>query len=320
MMKSAALLALASVGASAKELDLSAPVNDHELINTINADPSKTWKAAPSKRFEGMTLEQAKRLMGAKKGSAQAKAKHSQWDLVESTALPSEFDTRTAFPWATNVTSVIRDQSSCGSCWAVSSTDSITDRMAIAKNSTVILSAGDTLACCTGFACFGSSGCDGGQPDEAWAWFASTGVVTGGSYEAQTGCEPYPFPMCAHHVTEPNVPPCPTNEYPTPSCSSSCTNNNYAVPYAQDKKLATSSYNLNSVQAAMTDLVARGPFTVAFQVFQDFLTYSGGVYTCPTSGQSLGGHAVSVIGYGTENGVDYWLVKNSWNSGWGVGA
>lgn len=48
-------------------------------------------------------------------------------------------------------------------------------------------------------------------------------------------------------------------------------------------------------------------------------SYTSGVYTCPTSGQPLGGHAVSIIGWGTEGGVDYWLVRNSWNPTWGAG-
>lgn len=53
-------------------------------------------------------------------------------------------------------------------------------------------------------------------------------------------------------------------------------------------------------------------------VYEDFLTYTSGVYQCTSSsGQYLGGHAVAVIGYGTENGQDYWLVRNSWNNGWG---
>ena len=36
-----------------------------------------------------------------------------------------------------------------------------------------------------------------------------------------------------------------------------------------------------------------------------------------TTGAALGGHAVKIVGFGVEGGVDYWLVANSWNSGWG---
>ena len=37
------------------------------------------------------------------------------------------------------------------------------------------------------------------------------------------------------------------------------------------------------------------------------------------TGSALGGHAIEIIGYGTEEGTDYWLVKNSWNDAWGDG-
>ena len=66
----------------------------------------------------------------------------------------------------------------------------------------------------------------------------------------------------------------------------------------------------------MSDLVSKGPVSAAFSVYADFPTYKSGVYQHKT-GQMLGGHAVEIIGYGTESGTDYWLVKNSWNEEWG---
>jgi cathepsin L len=46
--------------------------------------------------------------------------------------------------------------------------------------------------------------------------------------------------------------------------------------------------------------------------------YSSGVITGTACGSSIN-HAVLAVGYGTENGIDYYLVKNSWGTGWGAG-
>jgi len=64
------------------------------------------------------------------------------------------------------------------------------------------------------------------------------------------------------------------------------------------------------------DIQKNGPIEVAFDVYQDFLTYKSGVYQ-QSSGSLLGGHAVKMIGWGTENGLDYWLCQNSWTTSWG---
>ena len=46
------------------------------------------------------------------------------------------------------------------------------------------------------------------------------------------------------------------------------------------------------------------------------MSYKSGVYTHKT-GYLEGGHAVKLLGWGTENGLDYWLCANSWNTNWG---
>jgi len=48
-----------------------------------------------------------------------------------------------------------------------------------------------------------------------------------------------------------------------------------------------------------------------------FQFYTGGVYSDPSCGTNLD-HAVSIVGYGTMGGIDYWKVRNSWGTGWGM--
>jgi C1A family cysteine protease len=46
------------------------------------------------------------------------------------------------------------------------------------------------------------------------------------------------------------------------------------------------------------------------------MAYKSGIYKF-TQGKFLGGHAVKIIGWGTENGINYWIVANSWGTKWG---
>jgi len=66
----------------------------------------------------------------------------------------------------------------------------------------------------------------------------------------------------------------------------------------------------------MHEIFNHGPIVTGFTVYEDFMTYKSGIYQ-HTTGKMMGGHAVRIIGFGSENGVDYWLVANSWNNNWG---
>lgn len=62
-----------------------------------------------------------------------------------------------------------------------------------------------------------------------------------------------------------------------------------------------------------------GPISVSFTVVDGFKAYKSGVYinpTCPNGPLDVN-HDVVAIGYGTENLVDYWIIKNSWGASWG---
>jgi len=71
-------------------------------------------------------------------------------------------------------------------------------------------------------------------------------------------------------------------------------------------------------EAVKEELSKNGPMELAFSVYQDFMTYKSGIYYHVT-GSKLGGHAVELVGYGTdeETGIEYWLCKNSWGEKWG---
>lgn len=81
--------------------------------------------------------------------------------------------------------------------------------------------------------------------------------------------------------------------------------------------LTIASHSAATATAARKAAIANGgPVIAALEVFRDFLYYKGGIYI-PVTTESVGYHAVAVIGY--DDPGKYWIIKNSWGSGWGSG-
>jgi len=199
--------------------------------------------------------------------------------------------------------STILDQSACGSCWAFGAAEAMSDRMCIHINKSIELAEENLVACCA----MCGEGCGGGDPGSAWDYYVKTGLVT-------ATCMPYPFPSCDHHLPN-STNPCPSADYPNPTCTKQCKD---SETWSTSNHKGSKAYSITSgVTAIQTEIMTNGPVETAFEVYADFLTYTGGVYK-HTTGSLLGGHAVKFVGWGTEGGEDYWLVANSWNPHWGL--
>lgn len=174
--------------------------------------------------------------------------------------------------------SSVKDQKACGSCWAFSSTGALEAHYFLKYNESVVLSEQNLVDCVKQ-----NGGCKGGWMIPSFEHVRENGGINSESkypYEAVDG-------KC---------------RFQSESIAATC--NGYEIIRQADEQ------HLLEVVATV------GPVTVAIGVNNNFMGYHEGVYNDPTCNQWVN-HAVLVVGYGTENGQDYWLVKNSWSSGWG---
>jgi len=124
----ACFLILAATCFAASVLDL--PIHDVEFIAKHNNNPKASWKATVYPQFANLTMRHASKFLGTFHGhSARTVPKISNPKLKRAGA-PDSFDSRTK--WA-NCIHPIRNQEQCGSCWAFSASEVLSDRLCIAS-------------------------------------------------------------------------------------------------------------------------------------------------------------------------------------------
>ena len=271
-----------------------------EIAETVN-NLKTTWKArAYDENFKpslGSIIEGLDRL-------PEKQFKQTNADL------PDNYDLRTAYPKCGSIQEV-RDEANCGGAWAFAAVEAMSDRVCIASNQADQrrISALNLISCCSscGF------GCNGGYAANAWKYWKSTGITTGGEYGDKNSCQPYFLPPCDHNGAG-SYGACPEN-VDAPKCVENCNDGNQAN-YAYDIIKGSSVYSISGEKNIMQDIYDNGSVEASFTVYEDFVTYSNGIYQHVT-GSALGGHDVKIIGWGIENNVKYWLCVNSWNNEWG---
>ena len=188
------------------------------------------------------------------------------------------------------VVSDVKDQGSCGSCWAFSTMGNLEGLYALEKGVVKTFSEQQLVDCDTL-----DSGCNGGLMEYSFTWLKDNG-----GFNLDT-------------------------DYPYKGTKQACKSDSSKyvdMKVTGYKKLANGYSNWDCVdEDGIKELLYEtGPLAVALNA-NPLQTYSSGILDktaaqCPTSGLN---HAVTMVGYGTDSasGKDYWLVKNSWGKSWG---
>ncbi|XP_050204528.1 low-temperature-induced cysteine proteinase [Mercurialis annua] len=174
----------------------------------------------------------------------------------------------------------VKDQSNCGACWSFSATGAIEGINKIVSGSLVSLSEQELVDCDKAY----NNGCEGGLMDYAFQFVVNNhGIDTEDDYPYQAKEKPCNKEKLKRRVV---------------------TIDGYTdVPRENEN--------------ALMKAVANQPVSVGICGSERaFQLYSKGIFTGPCA-TSLD-HAVLIVGYGSENGVDYWIAKNSWGTRWGM--
>jgi len=201
---------------------------------------------------------------------------------VPDPSIPTSYDWRDH-----NAVTPVKDQGQCGSCWAFSATEAIESAWILkghATPSSIDLGPQQIVDCDT---IDGVQGCNGGYTESAYDY-----IIQAGGQE-------------------------PESDYPYTAKNGVCKFNAKDV----DAKISAFSSITKDETTLSTNLVSMGPLSICLDAahWQD---YQSGILTnlqcCPPFGSCQMDHCVQLVGYNNTASMPYWIVRNSWNTNWGI--
>jgi C1A family cysteine protease len=198
----------------------------------------------------------------------------------------------TSFDWRTRgAVTPVKDQQQCGSCWAFSATEEIESMWILAGNSQVILSPQQIVSCDKQ-----DAGCNGGDTITAYQY-----VISAGGQEDNAD---YPYTSGNGNTG--------TCKFNSAHVKAKIKGSHYATTPCYD---ACSKQNETLLA---NNLVAQGPVSICVYA-ESWMDYSSGILSnnCPHDYDDLD-HCVQLVGFDFTGSTPYWIVRNSWNTDWGV--
>lgn len=224
--------------------------------------------------------------------------KEGEEDLELLASLPKSVDWRDA-----DVVTAVKDQGKCGSCWAFATTAVIESYVALETGELFDLSPQQIVSCAPNpEECGGTGGCYGATVNVGIDYLTSTSGLS------SQWTNPYQTQVYYNSYTGTN------GECLDGVTMSGSGGSSILVAPAEVQVTGYTSLGTNSYTDLMAAL-AKGP--VAVSVDADFGAYESGIYSGCNASDPLIDHAVVAVGYGEEDGVNYWLVRNSWTPNWG---